>query len=123
MAELTYAINTERQLVHVDSVPNGIACKCICPCCGAALVAKNNGETVVPHFAHASGASCNGALESELHLLAKDIIAKDKCVMLPPYGNVYRGGVVIFDEVEIEKRNDISSLQPDLCGVVVAGYG
>lgn len=38
--------------------------------------------------------------------------------MLPPYGTVYGGGMVHFDEVEVEKRNDINSLQPDLCGVV-----
>ena len=118
MVELLYALNEEGQLVHVNEVPNGIACRCRCPECGAPLVAKNNGETMAPHFAHASGTVCSGAHESELHLLAKEIISKEKAVMLPCYGNVYQGGMVRFDEVEVEERNDIASLQPDLCGVV-----
>lgn len=117
MVELLYALSPEGQLVHVDSVPNGLACGCRCPGCGALLVAKNNGETMAAHFAHASGTVCSGAHESELHLLAKDVIASEKAVMLPPYGSVYGGGLMRFDAVEVEERNDLSSLQPDLCGI------
>lgn len=105
-------------MVHISEVPNGIACRCHCPGCSAPLVAKNNGETMAPHFAHASGMVCSGAHESELHLLAKMVINEEKAVMLPRYGNVYDGGLVRFDNVEVEERNDIASLQPDLCGVV-----
>lgn len=118
MVELLYALNEEGRMVHVNEVPNGISCRCHCPSCSAPLVAKNNGETMAPHFAHASGTVCSGAHESELHLLAKRVISEDKAVMLPRYGNVYQGGLVRFDTVEVEERNDISSLQPDLCGVV-----
>ena len=117
MVELLYALDADGQLVHVDSVPNGLACGCRCPGCGAPLVAKNNGETKAPHFAHASGLACGGAHESELHLLAKDIISREKAVMLPGYGRVYDGGLMRFDEVEVEERRDLSSLQPDLCGI------
>lgn len=118
MVELLYAMNADGRMVHIDDVPNGIACRCHCPCCHAPLVAKNNGETIAPHFAHASGAACSGAHESELHLLAKEVISDERAVMLPRYGNVYDGGMIRFDAIEVEQRNDISSLQPDLCGVV-----
>lgn len=118
MVELLYALNENGQMVHISEVLNGISCRCHCPCCSAPLVAKNNGETMAPHFAHASGRVCSGAHESELHLLAKEIISEKKAVMLPRYGNIYQGGVVRFDDIEVEQRNDISSLQPDLCGVV-----
>lgn len=118
MVELLYALNKEGRMVHVNEVLNGISCHCYCPGCSAPLVAKNNGETVAPHFAHASGKACGGAHESELHLLAKEIISKEKALMLPRYGTVYQGGVIRFDDVEVERRNDIASLQPDLCGVV-----
>lgn len=118
MVELLYALNKYERLVHISEVPNGIACECHCPGCSAPLVAKNNGETKAPHFAHASGTVCNGSHESELHLLAKKVISEKKAVMLPRYGNVYEGGLVRFDDVEVEERNDIVSLQPDLCGVV-----
>lgn len=118
MVELLYALDEERRMVHINEVPNGIACRCRCPGCGAPLVAKNNGETMAPHFAHASGTICNSAHESELHLLAKRVISEAKAVMLPRYGSVYAGGLVRFDEVEVEERNDIPLLQQDLCGVV-----
>lgn len=99
MVELLYALNKEGRMVHVDEVPNGISCGCVCPACSAPLVAKNNGETIAPHFAHASGTVCHGAHESELHILAKEIISETKVVMLPRYGNVYEGGLVRFDTV------------------------
>lgn len=28
---LTYALDTNGKLVHVDCVPRGLACKCLCP--------------------------------------------------------------------------------------------
>lgn len=118
MVELLYALDaTTGKMMSVDSVANGIACNCVCPSCGSPLVAKNNGETVSPHFAHASGCSCSDAHESELHLLAKEIISEERRIMLPGYGRVYGGGAMTFDNVEVEKRNDVSCLQPDLCGV------
>lgn len=117
MVELLYGMSGEGRLLHVDSVPNGLACGCRCPGCGALLVAKNNGETVASHFAHASGSACMGAHESELHLLAKEIIGSERCIMLPGYGSVYAGGLITFDDVEVEQRHDPSSLRPDLCGI------
>lgn len=51
----------------------GNACGCICPHCKSALSAKNggDGEKMIHHFAHLSGADCVGAVESALHLMAK----------------------------------------------------
>lgn len=118
MPDLTYALNSNNRMVHIDRVTNGLKCGCRCPGCGAQLIAKNNGETMTPHFAHATGTVCVNAHESELHLLAKEIISEEKMIMLPHYGNVYAGGLVKFDCVEVEERNDVASLQPDVCGVV-----
>ena len=70
---LTYAINSEEQLVHVDDVANGNKCNCICPSCKAPLIAKNKGEKM-HHFAHQAGCNCTSAYESMLHLLAKEKI-------------------------------------------------
>lgn len=98
-------------------VPNGLACGCTCPGCEAPLVAKNQGANVHPHFAHASGTACNGAHESELHLLAKEILAEEKAVMLPAYGNIYEGGLMQFAGMEVEERHECSMLQPDVVGL------
>ena len=54
---LAYALNNEKNLVHIDSVKNGLECGCICPGCKEKLVAKNDGKVREHHFAHVSG-SC-----------------------------------------------------------------
>ena len=41
---LTYALNAEGKLVHIDSVPNGKACGCLCTFCGEALQAKQGAK-------------------------------------------------------------------------------
>lgn len=118
MPQLVYALDKDKRLVHIDSVPNGLSCQCLCPACGEVLIAKNNGETKESHFAHYYGTECEGAHETELHLLAKEIISEEKSVMLPPYGNVFNGGRQTFDVVEVEQGDDSTGLRPDLCGVV-----
>lgn len=72
---LTYAISSEGKIVHVDEVPNGNKCGCVCPSCKENLIAKNQGKTDRKHhFAHQSGTECDYAVESMLHLLAKEKI-------------------------------------------------
>lgn len=36
----SWAENAEEKMVHVDTVPNGIRCGCICPNCYEQLVAR-----------------------------------------------------------------------------------
>lgn len=115
--QLTYGRDETGRMRHIMDVPNGLACGCTCPECGAPLVAKNQGANIHPHFAHASGTACNGAHESELHLLAKEILAEEKAVMLPAYGSVYEGGIMRFAAMEVEERHDYSMLQPDVVGL------
>lgn len=75
-AYLTYALNREGDLVHIDSVENGNECGCFCPACKKTLQAKNAGLIREHHFAHQPGVDCPTALETALHFLAKDKIQK-----------------------------------------------
>lgn len=68
---LTYAIDSQSNLVYVGNVARGLACNCYCPACKERLVAKNGGEKRIHHFAHASGVDCEGSYETMLHQLAK----------------------------------------------------
>ena len=88
MAELklTYGKDSNGRLVHVDDVLRGMACNCTCPECSAELMAKQ-GEKKQWHFAHANGADCAGARMTALHMLAQQILEKEKQVMLPNYSN------------------------------------
>ena len=113
---LTYAINKDGALVHVDEVPNGKNCDCICPHCKSELIAKNGGEQKIHHFAHSNGADCSGAIESALHLMAKEVLLKTQSIYLPPLSNVCDARLLHFDKVEIEAQNKDLNLRPDCIG-------
>ncbi len=115
---LTYALNQEGKLVHVDSVPNGNECGCFCPNCKSRLCAKNggSGEKMIHHFAHLSGADCVGAVESALHKMAKDILAAQKCIYLPKHPDGKKDRLQQFDKVEVEYYDKETNLRPDCIG-------
>lgn len=115
---LTWALNREGDLVHVDEVPNGNECGCVCPHCKSKLCAKNggDGEKMIHHFAHLSGADCVGAVESALHKMAKDVLFESRCVFLPDRYDGRKGELLHFDKVEVEYYDKGTNLRPDCLG-------
>jgi|SRR6185312_9738250 hypothetical protein len=107
------------KLHFIEDVPRGLACNCVCVRCGQPLVARQ-GLIRQPHFAHWGVTSCNGAAESVLHLLAKELIAELNVIQVPRYAFdrqrrtkagrlvqhhalVANGGEVRIDSVRIEE--------------------
>ena len=82
-SKLTYGIN-KNELVHISKVVSGLNCNCVCPNpdCNGKLIARR-GENNADHFAHYNLEDCGGAIESALHLLAKEIIRKSKIFKIP----------------------------------------
>lgn len=78
---IPYGLKNE-QLLHIDQVAQGLKCSCVCPFCRQPLVAKK-GQLKQHHFAHHRGANCAHALESVLHLRAKEIFAQFQYLVLP----------------------------------------
>lgn len=123
---LIYALRND-EITSIADVPSGLKCGCVCPACGAALVAKK-GSKRMHHFAHYTGENCEYGYESSLHLAAKDILSRAKKIMIPSvYVHFPSSGKskelvsqemeIEVDHVELEKRfNDII---PDI--VVYAG--
>lgn len=108
----TYGL-IDGKLIHISKVQSGLACGCICPNCKAALIARK-GEKNKHTFAHRSKAeSCGGGQETALHLLAKDIIANQRTVYIPPEGKDREGRVKCFDSVALEVR-DYDGIIPDI---------
>jgi hypothetical protein len=68
---------------HVDDVPNSLACGCVCEECQAALVARNEGEILASHFAHAAGEKCGNTGEAGLARAAASILTETRCLMVP----------------------------------------
>lgn len=122
---LKYALDKEtNRIVGVDDVSNGLECGCLCPDCKQLLIAKNGGTKREHHFAHYNGLDCIGARMTALHLLAQQIIADRKMVMLPDYNGSYfqkETNCTTFDEILLENYCD--GLRPDCIGVVYGKDG
>lgn len=78
----SFAVNTEGRIKSVEEVARGLECNCTCPCCGERVLARQ-GEVREWHFAHASGADCDGAAEGALHLAAKQVLLDGQGLMMP----------------------------------------
>lgn len=76
---MTRAFDVTGRLVAIDNVVNGKACNCTCVTCGSSLIAKQRGSRA-SHFAHEAGSECNWSGETELHLIAKEVIEQDRFV-------------------------------------------
>lgn len=74
------------QFLHIDEVPSGLACNCVCPGCGRRMVAKKGEVQRTHHFAHHAqqdGRSCVSAGETALHKFAKRILDERLEIALP----------------------------------------
>lgn len=67
-----------------DEVANGAACGCVCPECGGALIAYQRGQKR-PHFGHYHDVQCDGAGETALHRMAKQIFAEATRFAVPEW--------------------------------------
>ncbi|MYF19167.1 MAG: hypothetical protein F4218_00615, partial [Synechococcus sp. SB0677_bin_5] len=129
---LHYGIR-EGELLHISQVSSSLSCGCVCLACHAPLVAKK-GRQREHHFAHGSGDSCQHAIETALHLAAKDVLARRREIALPaveikfPYDKfvdydfshktvtIAPEQLYQLDSVELEHR--ISEIIPDVLAKV-----
>lgn len=74
---LLIAFDSDGALRHVNSVPNGAACGCVCPACRQPLVAKNGGAKLIHHFAH-KRADCKWGLEASITVTVESIIREER---------------------------------------------
>lgn len=122
-------------LVSVAEVDSGLSCGCVCPACGRALQARK-GHKVAHYFAHNpsdDSSDCETALETAIHLMAKQILSEAKAIFLPKLSirelqhdfdqkphrltevvTEERG--VTFDWIDVERQLD--DIRPDLIGYV-----
>ena len=114
---MTWAYSTiENYMKHIDNVPNGYNCGCVCTKCGKPLNARQ-GDVNEHSFAHQKeDGDCGYGPESALHCLAKQIIADNKKVMVPPCDRMPYGGMLEFEKVETEIRKYRKDQQPDVIG-------
>lgn len=126
MAEpkLTYGKNQEGRLVHIEDVPSGLECNCVCPECGAKLIARK-GQKNQKHFSHINGADCAGARMTALHMLAQQIIQEEKKIRKPWFKDYCEdpSKEIYFESVLLEQRFKTAEInrRPDCVGIVEKG--
>lgn len=121
LSKINYAKLNDK-IVHIDEVPNGINCKCVCLNCGKLLVAKNNGKVMEHHFAHYKAKECKFAYETMLHKLAKEIFEEDFNFIILPTREKYFNEVCryldeskIYSEfVKVEIEKNLGNFTPDI---------
>lgn len=105
----------KKKVVHVDNVPNGFKCNCICPNpdCADQLSAKNNCKEMSNHFAHRTRVEGRTCLMSQLHLAAQHYFLPLKSFTLPKHVFAYDGctlgtlpQTVVVQSVELEASVD-----------------
>ncbi|MCB0547101.1 MAG: hypothetical protein KDD19_05895 [Phaeodactylibacter sp.] len=105
------------QLLSIEEAPRGLACDCLCPACGAQLVAKK-GARHAHHFAHYRGSACPDALETGLHLKAKEVFERLRRVAVPAVclyrqtTPVFEAQLLRFDRVRLEQH--LGKVVPDI---------
>lgn len=118
-------------MVDISEVERGLACGCICPVCRSPLQANQGGE-VSHYFSHdpiQRKGECHSALETVIHLMAKQILEKGASISLPQLeisemlthksGRVFRDKIIVAPEkrlnysyVDVEKS--IENIRPDV---------
>lgn len=117
-----YGIRNGR-IIHISELSDsdrGLKCNCICPACEEPLIARL-GERKVKHFAHK--ADCKNAIESALHMLAKEILVNNKQILLPAAyfecKEIVEPFIYSYTSVLIEEQ--IGELRPD--AILIDGRG
>lgn len=72
MIKIAKHVSTDRML-HVDLARNGLLCGCVCNECGEILQAVHPTKRD-SHYRHNKNVNCQGAQESALHKLGKQIV-------------------------------------------------
>lgn len=78
---------SDGQVVGIDSVPNGLACNCVCLSCNAALVAKTHVTSKQAHFAHhkagSAGEACEITFENSILWMASELLKASGDFLIP----------------------------------------
>ena len=111
------------RIVHVDDVPQGLACKCVCPNCKESLMARK-GAVRAHGFAHHSRerrANLEICYEVIMYKLAEQIIKDKKRINAPSYYGIFKKQTIYFKEVAIDCRYERQDKQPDVIATTEDG--
>ena len=119
----SWAENTSGQMVHIDSVLNGLQCGCHCPHCKEPLLARH-GDVKAHGFAHHSNnrkATLKICYQVILYKVAEHIIKAEKHIHAPSYYGIFREKDIWFKDVKIDSQYERIDKQPDVVAIAADG--
>lgn len=119
----SWAENAEGKMVHVDDVPRGLDCDCVCPYCHEKLMARH-GNIREHGFAHHSdnrGANLKICYMVILYKLAEQIVQTKKRIYAPSYYGIFPEKNIEFIDVKIDGRFERADKQPDVIATTADG--
>lgn len=121
----TRAFDSAGNIVSIDTIESGLAIECRCIGCGGVMFARR-GPKVTQHFYHKNNndgdsEGCASAGETDLHIIAKEVISEDKCITVPIGTIEPRSEYLKFDDVVWEKMqgNTIPDITAFLNGEMI----
>lgn len=119
----SWAENSDGRMVHVDSVPRGLLCNCVCPNCHENLMARH-GDVREHGFAHHSdnrGANLKICYMVVLYKLAEQIVQTKKRIHAPSYYGIFPEKDLLFVDVKIDGYYKREDKQPDVIATTEDG--
>ncbi|WP_270828782.1 hypothetical protein [Aeromonas sp. QDB20] len=116
---MTRALDDNGHIVDVKDVVSGKACNCTCIGCQGAVWAMK-GQVKAHYFAHEPNSieqnSCTWKPETEIHILAKEVLATDRQLLLPigTINPIHKN--IVFDEMVCEVYE--GRVIPDVIGFI-----
>ncbi|MFM4713600.1 hypothetical protein ACEUEC_20025 [Aeromonas veronii] len=116
---MTRALDDNGHIVDVKDVVSGKGCNCTCIGCQGAVWAMK-GQVKAHYFSHEPNSieqnSCTWKPETEIHILAKEILATDRQLILPigTINPIYKN--IVFDEMVCEVYE--GRVIPDVIGFI-----
>lgn len=116
---MTRALDDNGHIVDVKDVVSGKGCNCTCIGCQGAVWAMK-GPIKAHYFAHEPNSieqnSCSWKPETEIHILAKEVLATDRQLLLPigTINPIHKN--IVFDEMVCEAHE--GRVIPDVIGFI-----
>lgn len=95
--------------------PSGLACNCVCPGCGARLIARH-GAGITSHFAHYEAQATPSCVESAIHAAAKQVLLEHYRLQVPHRQVTVSARTLEGDKISRHKLlTDARTIQFDYC--------
>ncbi|MCL9775725.1 hypothetical protein [Vibrio methylphosphonaticus] len=116
---MTRAVDKTGNVISIKDADNGLKCDCNCIVCDKPVLARQG--SIAWSFAHVSTQACSWSGETELHLIAKEVIKKDRRIKFRHLTLNGQSHYIDVEFSEVEEEVFDGLYRPDLVCTSVDG--